>query len=221
MISAIADTCSVRLDKTNKKVYRFRALVFHQDAEGNNKEAYLKRENSIKADAPQARVKRGILSRQPKTEWKCAYNELLNERKKEDILASPLRKRSKTSMDVSSDCDTLKKERQKVRFKESETLDPEAETCPTCLQIIAKDTKDYDSLMDKSKEELVTMIVNHNISLQNRNIRRRKNGYSPTDNDIAQLKQLDISNTEQSPSTKTKPTRARRKLGRSCRLTSI
>ena len=93
---------------------------------------------------------RGILSRQPKTEWKCAYNELLNERKKEDILASPLRKRSKTSMDVSSDCDTLKKERQKVRFKESETLDPEAETCPTCLQIIAKDTKDYDSLMDKS-----------------------------------------------------------------------
>ena len=30
MISAIADTCSVRLDKTNKKVYRFRALVFHQ-----------------------------------------------------------------------------------------------------------------------------------------------------------------------------------------------
>ena len=30
MISAVADTCSVRLDKTNKKVYRFRALVFHQ-----------------------------------------------------------------------------------------------------------------------------------------------------------------------------------------------
>ena len=30
MISAIADTCSVRLDKTNQKVYRFRALVFHQ-----------------------------------------------------------------------------------------------------------------------------------------------------------------------------------------------
>jgi len=34
-------------------------------------------------------------------------------------------------------------------------------------------------------------------------------------------KQLDISNTEQSPSTKTKSTRARRKLGRSYRLTSI
>ena len=32
--------------------------VFSLDAEGNNKEAYLKRENSIKADAPQARVKR-------------------------------------------------------------------------------------------------------------------------------------------------------------------
>lgn len=32
--------------------------VFPLDAEGNNKEAYLKRENSIKADAPQARVKR-------------------------------------------------------------------------------------------------------------------------------------------------------------------
>ena len=37
-----------------------------------------------------------------------------------------------------------------MRFKESETLVPEAETCPTCLQIVAKDTKDYDSLMEKS-----------------------------------------------------------------------
>lgn len=32
--------------------------IFLLGAEGNNKEAYLKRENSIKTDAPQARVKR-------------------------------------------------------------------------------------------------------------------------------------------------------------------
>lgn len=28
MISAVADSCSVRLDKVNRKVYKFRALVF-------------------------------------------------------------------------------------------------------------------------------------------------------------------------------------------------
>ena len=29
MISAVADSCSVRLDKVNGKVYRFHALVFN------------------------------------------------------------------------------------------------------------------------------------------------------------------------------------------------
>ena len=29
MISAVADTCSVRLDKVNGKVYKFHALVFN------------------------------------------------------------------------------------------------------------------------------------------------------------------------------------------------
>lgn len=30
MIPAVADSCSVRLDKVNRKVYKFRALVFRQ-----------------------------------------------------------------------------------------------------------------------------------------------------------------------------------------------
>lgn len=30
MISAVADSCSVRLDKANGKVYKFHALVFNQ-----------------------------------------------------------------------------------------------------------------------------------------------------------------------------------------------
>ena len=29
MISAVADSCSVRLDKINRKVYKFHALVFN------------------------------------------------------------------------------------------------------------------------------------------------------------------------------------------------
>lgn len=29
MISAVADSCSVRLDKVNRKVYKFHALVFN------------------------------------------------------------------------------------------------------------------------------------------------------------------------------------------------
>ena len=99
---------------------------------------------------------RGILSQQPKTEWKCAYNELLFGAKglqhKDDQLSGPTRKRSKTSTDVSNDFEAMRKERQRVRFKETKTTDSEAETstCPTCLQVIAKDSNDYDCLMEKS-----------------------------------------------------------------------
>ncbi len=43
-----------------------------------------------------------------------------------------------------------------VRFKGvEETSEVEAPTCPTCHQVIARDTKDYDSLMEKS----VTMVT--------------------------------------------------------------
>lgn len=98
------------------------------------------------------------MSQQPKTEWKCAYNELLCSHstkglpQKDDLLSGPIRKRSKTSQDISNDCEMLRKERQKVRFKEAETTEDETETprCPTCLQVVAKDTKDYDCLMEKS-----------------------------------------------------------------------
>lgn len=186
MISAVADSCSVRLDKVNGKVYKFHALVFNPDSQGNNKEAYLSREKSCKTEPiSQEPVTRGILSQQPKTEWKCAYNELLSSSKglqqKDDLLSGPTRKRSKTSQDLSNG------ERQRVRFK-AETADSGAETstCPTCLQVIAKESNDFDCLMEKTKEELVSMIINLNTSLQNGN-RRRKNGYSPTDNDIARL----------------------------------
>lgn len=227
MISAVADSCSVRLDKVNRKVYKFRALVFSPDSQGNNKEAYLSREKGSKTEGIQAPVTRGILSQQPKTEWKCAYSELLNSTKgpqKDDVsLSGPVRKRSKTAQDISSDSELLRKDgTQRVRFQETETTGIEAETgssCPTCFQVIAKDSKNYDRLMEKSKEELVTMVINLNASLQNRN-RRRKNGYSPTDKDIAQLMQLDISSSEQS-TPKTRPSRTRRKPGRTNRLTSI
>lgn len=43
-----------------------------------------------------------------------------------------------------------------VRFKGvEETSEMESPTCPTCHQVIARDTKDYDSLMEKS----VTMVT--------------------------------------------------------------
>ena len=96
------------------------------------------------------------MSQQPKTEWKCAYNELLNSTKglqqKDDLLCGPTRKRSKTTQEISNDCETARKERQRVRFQETETADNETETstCPTCLQVVAKDAKDYDGLMEKS-----------------------------------------------------------------------
>lgn len=102
---------------------------------------------------------RGILSQQPKTEWKCAYNELLSGKKdlpkqKDDPSYGPIRKRSKT---VSQDSSSNESETSKsVRFKGvEETSDMETPTCPTCHQVIARDTKDYDSLMEKS----VTMVT--------------------------------------------------------------
>ena len=102
---------------------------------------------------------RGILSQQPKTEWKCAYNELLSGKKelpkqKDDQSFGPMRKKSKTmSQDsISNESDTSKS----VRFKGvEETSDMETPTCPTCQQVIARDAKDYDTLMEKS----VTMVT--------------------------------------------------------------
>ncbi|KAL9955558.1 hypothetical protein ACROYT_G036896 [Oculina patagonica] len=221
MISAVADSCSVRLDKVNGKVYKFHALVFNPDSQGNNKEAYLHREVSSKPKAPSETVTRGILSQQPKTEWKCAYNELLSgikdhPKQKDDPSYGPIRKRSKTmSQDSSSnESDTSKS----VRFiGVEETSEVETPTCPTCHQVIARDTKDYDSLMEKSKEELVTMVMNLNLNLQNR---RRKQGYCPTEKDIAQLTQLNLNKQDQT-TPKTRPARTRRRLNRSKRLTSI
>lgn len=58
MISAVADSCSVRLDKVNGKVYKFHALVFNPDCQRNNKEAYLSREKSSKTEATQVPVTR-------------------------------------------------------------------------------------------------------------------------------------------------------------------
>lgn len=219
MISAVADSCSVRLDKVNGKVYKFHALVFNPDSQGNNKEAYLLRKNITSAP-----VARGILSQQPKTEWKCAYNELLSGKKdlpkqKEDSLSGPIRKRSKTMTQDSSsnECEVLTTDKQRVRFTGVEEGSvAEIPKCPTCHQVIAKDTKDFDSLMEKPKEELVTMIMNLNMNLQNR---RRKQGYCPSEKDIAQLMQLNINKPDQA-SSKTRPARTRRRL-RSKRLTSI
>lgn len=101
---------------------------------------------------------RGILSQQPKTEWKCAYNELLSSSKglqqKDDLLSGPTRKRSKTSQDLSNG------ERQRVRFK-AETTDSGAETstCPTCLQVIAKESNDFDCLMEKTVNWIRNKVV--------------------------------------------------------------
>lgn len=225
MITAVADSCSVRLDVVNRKVYKFRALVFRQDSKGNNKEAYLNRETSSKTEVTQAPVTRGILSQQPKTEWKSVHGELPNKAKgpgkNEELPSGPTRKRSKTSQDISDDCETLKKERQKVRFKETEKTLNQLETpaCPKCLQVIAQETKDYDCLMEKSKEELVAMLINLKTQF---NTKTRKNGYSPTDSDVDQLMQLDISNEVHSPPKLTKSqSTPRRRPSRTNRLTSI
>lgn len=98
------------------------------------------------------------MSQQPKTEWKCAYNELLSgikdlPKQKEDPSSGPIRKRSKTvSQDsFSNESEVSKTDKQKVRFtgvEESSVV--EIPKCPTCLQVIAKDTNDFDSLMEKS-----------------------------------------------------------------------
>ena len=101
---------------------------------------------------------RGILSQQPKTEWKCAYNELLSgikdlPKQKEDPLSGPIRKRSKTvSQDsFSSETEVSSTDKQRVRFTcVEETSMVEIPKCPTCLQVIAKDSRDFDSLMEKS-----------------------------------------------------------------------
>lgn len=218
MISAVADSCTVRLDKVNGKVYKFHALVFSQDAQGNNKAAYLDQ----KKETPTGPVTRSILSQQPKTEWKCAYNELLSGRKdvqrqSDDPLSGPIRKKSKPSED-STDEPEAKTERQKVRFKGvSDDSKIATSTCSTCKQIIVKQTEEYDALMEKSKEELVAMVMNLSLNLQNR---RRKLGYCPSDKDIAKLKQLNINKTEQIAS-KTRPTRTRRRLSSRKRLTSV
>lgn len=221
MISAVADSCSVRLDKVNGKVYKFHALVFNPDSKGNNKEAYLHRKKITSAPVTRA----GILSQQPKTEWKCAYNELLSgikdlPKQKDDPSSGPIRKRSKTVSQDSfpNESEVSKTDKQKVRFtgvEESSVV--EIPKCPTCLQVIAKDTNDFDSLMEKSKEELVSIIMNLNMNLQNR---RRKQGYCPSEKDIAQLMQLNISKPDQT-APKTRPARTRRRLNRSKRLTSI
>lgn len=218
MISAVADSCSVRLDKVNGKVYKFHALVFSQDAQGNNKEAYLDK----KKETPTGLVTGSILSQQPKTEWKCAYSDLLSGRKdvqrqNDDPLSGPIRKKSKPSED-STDEPEAKTERQRVRFKGVDDSEMATPTCPTCKQIIVKQTEEYDALMEKSKEELVTMVMNLSLNLQNR---RRKLGYCPSDKDIAQLrKQLNINKSEQTAS-KTRPTRTRRRLSSRKRLTSV
>ena len=108
---------------------------------------------------------RGILAQQPKTEWKCAYNELLSgikdlpKQKEADPLSGPIRKRSKTvSQDsLSNESEASKIDKQRVRFAGvEETSVVEIPTCPTCLQVIAKDTKDFDTLMEKPVIE-VTM----------------------------------------------------------------
>lgn len=199
MIPAVADSCSVRLDKVNRKVYKFRALVFRQDAKGNNKEAYINSEKSCKIEVLQAPLTRGILSQERKTEWKCTYGELLSKTKclqqNEQKLSGLTQKGSNTSQDISNDCETLRKERQRVRFKESQGRDKaESPTCPTCLQIIANEAKDYSCFMEKSKEELVAMLINLKTQCDTS---RRKNGYNPTETDFTQTMQAEISSTGQ------------------------
>ena len=106
---------------------------------------------------------RSILSQQPKTEWKCAYNELLSGRKdmqrqNDDPLSGPIRKKSKPSEDSTDEPDhETKTERQRVRFKGVDDSETETSTCPACKQIIVKETEEYDSLMEKS----VTMVTLH------------------------------------------------------------
>jgi len=118
---------------------------------------------------------RGILSQQPKTEWKCAYNELLSgikdlPKQKEDSSPGPIRKRSKTvSQDsFSNESEVSKIDKQRVRFtgvEEGSVV--ETPKCPTCLQVIPKDTKDFDSLMEKS----VTMVTMSNGRLHAQSMR--------------------------------------------------
>ena len=51
-----------------------------------------------------------------------------------------------------------------VRFKGvEETSEMESPTCPTCHQVIARDTKDYDSLMEKSVA-MVTALRSQDLS---------------------------------------------------------
>ena len=104
------------------------------------------------------------MSQQPKTEWKCAYNELLSGNKdlpkqKDAVSPGPIRKKSKpSSQDTTTnvDSETSYNDKQRVRFKVvDEASAVETPTCPTCLQVIAKDATDYDSLMEKS----VTMVT--------------------------------------------------------------
>lgn len=108
---------------------------------------------------------RGILSQERKTEWKCTYDELVSKTKclqqNEQKLSGLTQKRSNTSQDISNDCETLRKEGQRVRFKESQSRDKaETPTCPTCRQIIANEAKDYSCFMEKSVgSELITMVV--------------------------------------------------------------
>ena len=108
---------------------------------------------------------RGILSQERKTEWKCTYGELVSKTKclqqNEQKLSGLTQKRSNTSQDISNDCETLRKERQRVRFKESQSRDKaETPTCPTCRQIIANEAKDYSCFMEKSVGlELITVVV--------------------------------------------------------------
>ena len=76
-------------------------------------------------------------------------------------MSGPIRKKSKTSQDTINDSEA-KIDRQRVRFKGvEESSEMETPTCPTCQQVIAKDTKDYDSLMEKS----VTMVTVYNFEL--------------------------------------------------------
>jgi len=118
---------------------------------------------------------RGILSQQPKTEWKCAYNELLSgikdlPKQKEDPLSEPIRKRSKTASQdsFSNESEVFKIDKQRVRFtRVEEGPVVEVPKCPTCLQVIAKDTKDFDSLMEKS----VTTVAMSNARLHAQSVR--------------------------------------------------
>ena len=51
----------------------------------------------------------------------------------------------------SNESEVLTTDKQRVRFTGVEEGSvAEIPKCPTCLQVIAKDTKDFDSLMEKS-----------------------------------------------------------------------